>query len=93
MEPFTVTQHFNESSNLLRARLGLLDVLNPEQDGVPVSAVERCKKRFGLRVCIKGLLQVIRDSRGARRRVCPIPPSIQLCPFYRGKARWPHSFR
>ena len=55
MERFTVPQHFNESSNLLRARLGLLDVLNPEQDGVPVSTVERCKKRFRLWVCIKGL--------------------------------------
>lgn len=60
MELFAITEHLNELSDLLRTCLGLFDVLNSEQDGVPILAVERCKKRLGFWVCIKGMLQVIR---------------------------------
>ena len=66
MDFFAIVEHFDKLGDFLRTRPGLLDVLNSEQDGIPILAIERRKKRFGFWVCIKGFLQIVRDGRSAR---------------------------
>jgi hypothetical protein len=83
---FLVTlQHLHELRNSFRARLGLLDGLNPEQDSIPVSAVKSSKEGFGSRIAIERGLKIAWHHGLAGRVVCGFPTSIafgalNLCP-------------
>jgi len=86
MELLAVGQHLDELSDLPRACFRLLHVLDPEENGVAIAAVERCEECFRLLVGIEGLLQVVGNRRCPRRGVRRIPSTILLGPF-----DFPHS--
>ena len=78
MNFFTTAQHVNELRNLLSPGLGFFDILNSEQNGIPVLAIERRKKRLGPGVCVKRLLQIVWHGRPTCGRVRALPSSIFL---------------
>lgn len=76
-------QHLHELGNLLRACFGLLDGLNPEQDGVSISAIKRFEELPGARIAVKRGLEVAwhRGLAGRVIRGFPAPVTFGALDF------------
>src|SRR5258707_1910004 len=78
MNRFTSAQHSRVLFDSIRARLGLLRVMNPIQDRVPVNPVEFIEVTLRAWIAIEHRLQIFRNLRLALRRVSGVPSSIDL---------------
>src|SRR6185295_20311970 len=86
MDLLVPLQHGDELLDAPGTRLGLLGVVNAEDDRVAVDAVERGEKGFGLGMAVELRLQVVRHGGAALRLVGLLPLAVLFGAFDRREA-------